>query len=268
MTTVHHLNCGTMCPRGARLLAGRGGLLEPTRLIARCLLIESGGSLVLVDTGFGLGDVRDPKRLGQPFRALVRPRTNERETAVRQVAALGLDPAAVRDIVVTHLDLDHAGGLGDFPNARVHVFAPELDAAMDPPLRERTRYRSAQWAHGPDWQRVQVDGDSWFGFQSVRLLPELDVEVAMVPLLGHTAGHTGFAVKRGRGWLLHCGDAYFHRNEVRTPPSCPPGLGLVQKLNEHDGEARQHNRERLRELAREHADEVRLVCSHDPELLT
>ncbi len=256
-----------MCPRGARLLAGSGGLLEPTKQIAHCLLIESGGALVLVDTGYGMGDARNPKRLGQPFRAMVRPQTEEAETAVRQVAAMGLDPADVRDIVVTHLDLDHAGGLGDFPEARVHVFAPELAAAMDPPLRERTRYRKVQWAHGPDWQQVRVDGDDWFGFESVRVLPDLEVEVAMVPLLGHTAGHTGVAVKQDGDWLLHCGDAYFHRDEMLTPPSCPPGLRLFQKLNEHDGKARGRNQERLRELAREHGDEVRLICSHDPELL-
>ena len=172
LATVHHLNCGTMCPRGARLLAGRGGLLEPTKLIAHCLLIESGGSLVLVDTGFGLGDVRDPKRLGQPFRAMVRPRTSERETAVRQVAALGLDPAAVRDIVVTHLDLDHAGGLRGLPRRRASTCSPP---SWRPRWTRRcasgTRYRSAQWAHGPTGQQVRVDGDAWFGFESVRVLP-------------------------------------------------------------------------------------------------
>jgi len=48
-----------MCPRGARLLAGRGGLLEPSTMIAHCLLLEAGGELVLVDTGFGLGDCSD-----------------------------------------------------------------------------------------------------------------------------------------------------------------------------------------------------------------
>ena len=43
---------------------------------------------------------------------------------------------------------------------------------------------------------------------------------------------------------------------------------MFQKLNEHDGKARARNQERLRELAREHGDEVRLICSHDPELLS
>ncbi|MDP9188088.1 MAG: MBL fold metallo-hydrolase, partial [Actinomycetota bacterium] len=54
---VHHLNCGTMCPRGARLVAGRGGLLEESPIVAHCLLVEAGDELVLVDTGYGTGDV-------------------------------------------------------------------------------------------------------------------------------------------------------------------------------------------------------------------
>src|SRR5436190_15889062 len=162
-----------MCPRGARMLAGTGGLLQTAKLVAHCLLIETGGELVLVDTGFGTGDAADPGRLGGPFRALVRPVCDERETAVRQIERLGLDPADVRHVLITHLDLDHAGGLADFPDAEVHVFAPELAAATSPSVREQSRYISAQWAHGPKWVEHEVDGDSWLGFDSVRLLPGL-----------------------------------------------------------------------------------------------
>jgi glyoxylase-like metal-dependent hydrolase (beta-lactamase superfamily II) len=262
---LHHLNCGTMCPRGARLLAGEGGLLASAKLVCHCLLIEAGGSaLILVDTGFGTDDVAAPARLGQPFRALVRPQVSERETAVRQIEALGLDPADARYVAVTHLDVDHAGGLGDFPQAEVHLVAPELPAARSPSLRDRSRYVRAQWAHGPRWVEHTVDGDDWFGFESVRLLPGLDVEVVLVPLLGHSAGHAAIAVRTGDGWLLHCGDAYFHRGQVATPPSYPPGLGVFQSVVGHDNKTRRHNEGRLRELAAAHGDEVRLVCSHDP----
>jgi glyoxylase-like metal-dependent hydrolase (beta-lactamase superfamily II) len=262
---VHHLNCATLCPRGARLLAGKGGLLAESRLVAHCLLIEAGDDLVLVDTGFGTGDVSNPKQIGAPFRVFVRPQCKAEEPAIRQVERLGFDPADVRHIVVTHLDLDHAGGLPDFPAAEVHVFADELAAAESPSLRERSRYIPAHRAHGPSWVRHEVDGDSWFGFDSVRLLPDLDVEIAMVPLAGHTAGHCGIAVKTPDDWLLHAGDSYFHHQEVATPNSCPPGLSIFQVLTEHDGKARRQNQERLRELAREHRDDLRLICSHDPE---
>jgi glyoxylase-like metal-dependent hydrolase (beta-lactamase superfamily II) len=195
---------------------------------------------------------------------LVRPQCNAHETAVRQVEALGFDPGDVRHIVVTHLDLDHAGGLGDFPGAQVHVFAPELAASKAPPLRERSRYIKAQVEHGPHWVEYEVEGDAWFGFDSVRLLPDIDGEIALVPLVGHSTGHAGIAVSGPDGWLLHCGDAYFHHGEVATPPSCPVGLRVFQNLVGHDAKARRNNQERLRELARAHRDEVRLICSHDP----
>jgi glyoxylase-like metal-dependent hydrolase (beta-lactamase superfamily II) len=256
-----------MCPRGARLLSGHGSLVEPTKIVAHCLLIEADGELVLVDTGFGLGDCSDPKRLGQPFRALVRPICDEGESAIRQIEAVGHDPADVRHIVATHLDADHAGGIGDFPDAQIHVLAAELAAAKSPPLLERSRYVSAQWGEHPIWVEHGVGGDSWFGFESIRLLPGLDAEIAMIPLPGHTAGHCGVAINTPDGWLLHCGDAFFFAGEIETPRRCPPGLRFFQTLNQHDGKARHRNQERLRELQRVHGGDVSLLCSHDPQML-
>jgi glyoxylase-like metal-dependent hydrolase (beta-lactamase superfamily II) len=264
---IHHLNCGTMCPRGARLIAGQGGLLAEARLVCHCLLIEGAEGLVLIDTGFGLDDVGNPRQLGGPFRALVRPRLKAAETAVSQIRELGLQPGDVRHILATHLDLDHAGGLPDFPDAEVHLLGRELDAAISPSWRERTRYIAAHWAHGPRWVRHEGGGEDWFGFDSVRVLPGSDAEILLIPLPGHTLGHTGVAVRLADRWLLHCGDAYFHHGEVQTPAHCPPGLRAFQALNQLDGEARRQNRERLRELAERHAADVELICSHDAPTL-
>jgi glyoxylase-like metal-dependent hydrolase (beta-lactamase superfamily II) len=263
---IHHLNCGTMCPNGARLVNGKGGLLAQGRVVCHCLLIETDDGLVLVDTGLGMEDMADPGRLGGVF-AILRPRTDVAETALKQIEALGFSAGDVRQIVATHLDPDHSGGLPDFPQAEVHVFARELDAALHPSLRDRPRYRKPHWSHGPQWVRHDVEGDDWFGFEGVKILPDLGTEVLMVPLIGHTLGHTGIAIKRDGGWLLHCGDAYFHHNEIATPPSSPPGLRFFQNLNNADRRQRLANQERLRELARRHGDEVQLVCSHDPDEL-
>lgn len=254
---IHHLNCGTMCPFG-------GSLIGTPRIVDHCLLIESGERLILLDTGFGTGDVTNPARVGRPFKALIGPRLDAAETAIEQVRGLGFDPADVRDILVTHLDVDHAGGLGDFPGAEVHIFAAEHVAAENPTLRERERYRSVQWAHGPRWVDYTVDGDDWFGFESVRVLPGSDDEIAMIPLPGHSRGHSAFAIRRSDGWLLHCGDGYFHRDEIATPPSCPRMLRAFESMMATDNGARLRNIERLGELARNHGDEVKLICSHDP----
>jgi glyoxylase-like metal-dependent hydrolase (beta-lactamase superfamily II) len=262
---IHHVNCGTLCPHGARLLQGEGGWLGRARMVCHCLAIESGDGVVLVDTGFGTEDVAHPRQLGRPFLLLTQPQLETSNTMVAQLERLGIDPADVRHIVVTHLDLDHAGGLPDFPRAEVHVFGAEHRAAMHPALRERARYPDAHWSHGPRWVVHETGGDTWQGFESVRVLPEAEAEVALVPLIGHTRGHCGVVIRDGDGWLLHSGDAYFDRREVETPAHCPPGLRLFQTMTEFDRGARQANQERLRELAIREAGAVRLICSHDPK---
>jgi glyoxylase-like metal-dependent hydrolase (beta-lactamase superfamily II) len=258
-----------MCPWGRRLMSGDGGYLESAHIVCHVLLIEAADGLVLVDTGFGTDDVRNPRQLSRPFTAAMRPRLQVGETALSQVRELGFDPADVRHIVLTHLDIDHAGGLPDFPQAQVHVFDREHEAMLRPPLRERVRYRigSPHWAHGPRWVTHELSGDEWLGFESVRVLPGTDTEILLIPLPGHSLGHTGIALRQSQGWLLHCGDAYFHRDEVRTPPSCPPGLRAFQSLVQANGKLRRQNQERLRELAHRESGSVTLICSHDPTQL-
>jgi glyoxylase-like metal-dependent hydrolase (beta-lactamase superfamily II) len=263
---IHHLSCGSLCPHGGRLLGGEGGLLATSEIVCHCLAIETDEGIVLVDTGFGMEDAGNPRQLGPIFGLMnARPRTET--TALRQLEGLGFSAADVRQIVVTHLDPDHSGGLPDFPEAEVHILSTELDAALDPRLRDRPRYVGAHWKHGPRWVRHQTGGDEWFGFESVRILPGTGAEVLLVPLSGHSLGHTGIAIRNADGWLLHCGDAYFNHGEVETPPSCPPALRLFQNLNAADNRARKSNQERLRELGARHGEEVTLLCSHDPHEL-
>ncbi len=264
---IHHLNCATMCPHGKKLLTGEGGLMETADLVAHVLLIEADDGLVLVDTGLGSADVADPGRTGAFFKTMIRPLYLLEETVIEQVKRLGFEPADVRHIVVTHLDVDHAGGLGDFPGAQVHVFGAELDAALKPRLRDKLRYIQAQWAHGPDWVRYETGGDEWFGFESVRAIPGLDPEIAIVPLQGHSLGHSAVAVRKDEGWLMHCGDSYFHRGEIETPPRTPPGTAAFESIVEADRKQRKLNQERLRELAARHGalggGEIEIFCAHD-----
>jgi glyoxylase-like metal-dependent hydrolase (beta-lactamase superfamily II) len=237
------------------------GAMTPDRMVAHCLLVEGPNGLTLVDTGFGTEDLAQ-KRMGRAFIALMGATLDPAETATAQVTALGYDPKDVTDIVVTHLDLDHAGGLGDFPGARVHVFADELDAARRrASVKEKNRYIEAQWAHGPDWVEHEVAGDSWFGFESVQAVGD---GVLLVPLRGHTRGHCGVAVRRpSGGWFLHAGDSYFNHGEKNTPPTCPSGLSIFQSMVQMDKRARLANQDRLRSLQAEHGDEITIFCAHD-----
>jgi glyoxylase-like metal-dependent hydrolase (beta-lactamase superfamily II) len=256
-----------MCPYGGRLISGGGGLTGQALMICHCLLIETERGLVLVDSGLGTADVeRAKERLSAEFVTLVRPTLDPSETAVRRVEALGFSRDDVRHIVLTHLDLDHAGGIPDFPKATVHVHRAEHAAAMAPITRlEHRRYRPVHWAHGPNWALHEPDGEPWFGFQCVRDIPGLPPEILMIPLHGHSRGHSGVVVETQAGYLLHAGDAYFHHSEMDPDRRrCPPLLDLFQRIVEIDGAARMQNQKRLRQLAHENSGEVQLFSAHDP----
>jgi glyoxylase-like metal-dependent hydrolase (beta-lactamase superfamily II) len=274
---IHHLNCATQCILGGRLVGGRGPLWHRTELVCHCLLIETDSGLVLVDTGLGLQDIAHPhQRLGHPFLMLAQPHLHPEETALRQIEQLGFSSRDVRHIILTHLDLDHAGGLADFPHATVHLLEAEYQTAVAltgsdkasqwfQQIRHGYRYRPLQWSHQPQWVRYQTQGESWFGFECVRQLQGLSPEILLVPLIGHTAGHTGVAVQTQKGWLLHAGDAYYHHNEMHpTSPTCPPGLSFIQWTGAIDVQAFRQNQQRIRQLRQEQTGSLQLFSAHDP----
>jgi glyoxylase-like metal-dependent hydrolase (beta-lactamase superfamily II) len=263
---VHHLNCISTCPLGGALMDGRSRSLR-ARLSCHCLLVETSAGLVLVDTGLGLRDCASPRpRLSRFFLALLAPELREEMTAARQIEALGYRRSDVRHIVLSHLDFDHAGGLDDFPDATVHMLGAERSAAEgQSTLLDRMRYRPQQWSTRANWRTYAgVDGDGWYGFANVRTLEGVPPEIVMIPLIGHTLGHAGIAVKRERDWLLYAADAYFWHEEMSARPRCTPGLRFYQWMMQKEARSRRANQARLRELRTLHGDEVTLFCAHDP----
>jgi glyoxylase-like metal-dependent hydrolase (beta-lactamase superfamily II) len=260
---IHHLNCVSACPLGGALMDGftRG---VRARLTCHCLLLELNDRLVLVDTGYGLRDVADPySRLNRLFLFMMSPDFRAEMTAVRQIEALGFNPRDVRDIVLTHLDFDHAGGLDDFPGAAVHMLDSELhSASRQRTFLDRMRYRPQQWGTRSNWRTYTADGDSWRGFECVREIGSLPPEILMLPTRGHTFGHAAIAVADGPQWLVYAGDAYFYHAEMDPErPYCTPGLRFYQWMMEKDRRARLQNQRRLREIKLE--PDIKLFCAHD-----
>lgn len=255
---IHHLNCGTI-----------GGLsVQGKHLVCHCLLIETPRSgLVLVDTGLGLGDLENPvRRLGPSFTyGYARPQRNPSLAAVHQIHQLGFKPGDVTHIVLTHLDLDHVGGLVDFPNAKVHVHREELAFARSrPTLVSRKRYPVRMFEHQPDFVEYAEFGERWHGFDAVRGLQGLPPEILFVPLIGHTRGHSAVAIQADDTWILHAGDAYFDHREVHGDlRRCSCLLEVFQFFNETNRTQRLHNQSRLRELIRTQPG-VRVFSAHNP----
>lgn len=264
---VHHLNCGTLCPACQRLINGKGSFFTRAKMVCHCLLLETRQGLVLVDTGFGEGDIQNPNHLGKPFLALTNPKLNPTETALAQVKKLGFKPEDVQHIIPTHLDLDHAGGLPDFPRATVHVHNKEQEAALHPTWKEVARYRPAHFAHQPQWKVHRENGEKWFGFDGIRAIEGLDDEVLIIPLAGHTRGHCAVAVKTDTGWLVHAGDAYFHHAAMQFNGKQPAGIKIFEQMVQINGPLRIENQNRLRDLVNRPDSRVETFCAHDPDEL-
>jgi glyoxylase-like metal-dependent hydrolase (beta-lactamase superfamily II) len=179
-----------------------------------CMLIRSEGRLVLVESGVG----------GKPGdRDNASPA--EEGTLLTALAALGVSPEDVTDVVNTHLHADHcgwntrgSGAEGDpqrptFPNAAYHVAAQEWDDANHPNERTRATYLERNLAPIADHVRL-LDGD---GAET-----PITSEVRFLAAPGHTHGH-GVVVLRGGGggpgeWALFTGDLAQHPVQLERTP--------------------------------------------------
>lgn len=228
-------------------------------LPAHVFVVHTDDGVVLVDTGFGTADLADTRRLGVA-RFLLYPERDRNRTLLAQLEARGISASDVAHVVLTHLDLDHAGGVADFPDATVHTTADEHAAFSARSLRDRSRYRPIHLAHGPKLKLYSGPGDRWRDeLTGHEVLPG----ITLVPMPGHTVGHAAVAVQSDEGLVVHAGDAVFDASQVRpeaegfTPD---PLIRVFEQCMAHDHGAVRRNHRALAALA---ADGVLVVPAHD-----
>jgi glyoxylase-like metal-dependent hydrolase (beta-lactamase superfamily II) len=203
--TVVALNDGVIQYHTAQLLPGAdtarirtalfdAGLADPFPMSYNAFLIDTGGKVVLIDTGTG-GKLAD-----SPFFA------GAGRLAANLVAA-GYRPEQIDEIYITHMGPDHVGGLADgkrrlFPNAKVRASKPEMDAAVFgvDSAGKPNGLKSTFWR---DLFQPYLDAGKFeaFGRDTV-LVPG----IRAIGTHGHTAGHTSYLVESGGGRLLVLGD--------------------------------------------------------------
>jgi N-acyl homoserine lactone hydrolase len=228
---LHPLLCGrSIAPpaylmrESGRLAALRGlgiGVPRKTWLpipIVAFLLEHPGAGPVLIDTGLHPSvAVKPAESLGRigtlAFRDL---QMDAGQALPAQLRTRGIEPASVGTVVMTHLHVDHASGIAEFPEATFVVSRPEWDAATTQGALHG--YSTRQFDHAFDYRLLDFDvtGDggptSFSGFaRSFDLFGDGSVRTVFTP--GHTLGHMSVVVRTSGGEVLLAGDAiYLRRN--------------------------------------------------------
>jgi N-acyl homoserine lactone hydrolase len=169
-----------------------------------------------------------------------------------QLRALGITPADVRRVVLTHLHTDHAGGLHHFPGTE--ILAAREDIAYASGRLGRLRgYPNDRWPSWFDPTPLDLTPTPYGPFpQSLELTAAGDVTI--VPLHGHTPGHLGVLVEQGDHAVLLAGDASYSEDLMLR--------GVVDGPSPDDAVVKRTH-ERIRALAAERPT-VYLVA-HDPQ---
>ena len=162
---------------------------QPIDFSDNCYLIRHGGDWLLWDTGYP--DAYADKPVTTPLGTASRART-----LAAQLAEVGVKPADIQWVAVSHTHGDHVGNVDLFPQATLLIQKAELDFAFAPG-------RPAPFNRGRPIRALEGDLDV-FGDGSVTLLA--------TP--GHTPGHQSLLLRLPQtGWVVLSGDlAHFRDN--------------------------------------------------------
>ncbi len=193
---IKHLNCGFINPPLLNIYG-----------VTYVLLLETNQGWVMIDSGFGTQDFTHPDSVTKLFSWIMRI-SKDSLPVIKQLPTFKIDPLTVKHLIFTHMHLDHAGGLPDFPWATAHIYHKEYDSAKKRKGILGIGYQNHQWKNHPKWCIYTEPDTTWFGLPAFTLegfIPKIQI----IPMAGHTPGHCMVAIQNDSGWILQSGSACF-----------------------------------------------------------
>ncbi len=154
----------------------------------RCLLVETDGRLILIDTG--IGDKQDTKFFSHYY-------LHGEGNLIQSIKNAGFSPDDITDVFLTHLHFDHVGGavkregeklVPTFKNAKYWSNAQHWDWAVNPNDREKASFLKDNIMPLQESGQLNFfdgkDGDEFLPGFNVRLVNG-HTESMMLPLLNY-----------------------------------------------------------------------------------
>ncbi len=186
-------------------VTGETNALNQIPLALNCLLLESDGQTVLIETGQGNKDFEQTRRRGwEP----------DHGKLLADLARNGVQPADVDIVINTHLHNDHTGwntvanGDGElavtFPNARYYIQRGEWDEAMQPNERTRATYLPENLLPVEAAGQIEfIDGET-----------QITADITVIETPGHTAEHASVVIANGGESAVYLGDMIQHQVQL------------------------------------------------------
>ncbi len=248
-----------------------GGEDKELELPVPFYVIKHPKGLVLFDTGFGSAFIDQVNawwfnrfmQVFLPYR--FQPDT---ESATTQLKAIGYQPEDVTHLILSHMHLDHAGGILDFPKAKTLISQEEWDHAQGSRVTTRLRgYLKEQYQditarvkiidYPPASDKNLDPFDRAYDVFS-------DDSLLIIPTPGHTPGHQSLQIKLASGKkVLLTGDAVWLAEGYQKPL---PKSWLVQHLEEDQNRA-WNTTQRIHAYSQKHP-EVMIIPGHDPDVFS
>lgn len=186
-------------------VTGETNDLNQIPLALNCLLLESDGQTVLIETGQGNKDFEQTRRRGwEP----------DHGKLIEELARNGVRPADVDIVINTHLHNDHTGwntiedGDGNltvtFPNARYYIQRGEWEDAMHPNERTRATYLPENLLPVDAAGQIEfIDGET-----------QITSDITVIETPGHTAEHASVVIANGGESAIYLGDMIQHEVQL------------------------------------------------------
>jgi N-acyl homoserine lactone hydrolase len=222
------------------------------------LITHPAAGQILVDTSLHPSIAARPsENFGRLAARLAQPRVEPGRDLPAQLRDHGADPRAIRLVVMTHLHMDHASGISDFPSSTFILSDAEWRSATTGSRPLLHGYRREHYDYAFDYRLIDfnhtvVESYSTFA-RTFDLLGDGSIRLAFTP--GHTLGHMCVILRLQERDFVIAGDAIYTMHQLEGGPPQP---------RPQDPHLWRRSLQELQLFHRQYPQAV-IVAGHDPE---
>jgi N-acyl homoserine lactone hydrolase len=215
MSRLYLFECGTLKSE-KHLFTLNKDIGKPFEVPVPFFLIQHKGKNILFDSGNGLETAIDAQEHWKDIVKVYEPVMSEQQFVTNQLKnILGITPEAIDFLVLSHLHLDHAGGVGIFPNATYITHKKEYEWAFSSDCTQKSAYIMKDITKKANWLKIDNDFSEPYD-----LFNDDVIKMYLTP--GHTPGHLSLFIRlQDKSFLLTADSCYTEEN---LNDNVPPGL--------------------------------------------